>query len=150
MLDESPPEWWDPRGEALAMALRYPVTTSSEEWANEILRLDQLVGEGFRLKPLRAMVAKSGREVDNTWGSFKLMEECLLGYGAPEDEVKNAVRSLRTVRDLRNVLKGHSAPDKRAGEAKRAKTTFGTFRAHFAHICAGIDEALDLIIRTLE
>jgi hypothetical protein len=83
MLDKSPPEWWDPRGEALAMALLYPVTMSQAEWANEILGLDQLVGEGFRPKPLRAMVAKSGRKVDNSWGPFKLIEECLLGYGAP-------------------------------------------------------------------
>jgi hypothetical protein len=68
----------------------YPATTSREVWANEILVLDQLVGEGFRPKPLRAMVAKSGRAVDNAWGSFKLMEECLLGHGAPEDEVKKS------------------------------------------------------------
>jgi hypothetical protein len=149
MLDETRPEWWNPRGEALAKALRYPVTTSPAEWANEILGLDQLVGEGFQPKPLRAMVAKSGRAVDNAWRSFKLMEECLLGYGAPEDEVRNAIQSLRTVHDLRNILKGHSAPDRRAAEEKRAKAAFGSFRTHFVHLCAEVDEALDLIIRTL-
>jgi hypothetical protein len=53
------------------------------------------------------------------------------------------------VRELRNVLKGHSALDERAAEEKSARMAFGTFRAHFAHVCAGIDEALDLIIRTL-
>jgi hypothetical protein len=141
MLDKTRPEWWNPRGEALAMELRYPATTSREVWANEILVLDQLVGEGFRPKPLRAMVAKSGRAVDNAWGSFKLMEECLLGHGAPEDEVKNVIQSLRTVRELRNVLKGHSALDERAAEEKSARMAFGTFRAHFAHVCAGTDES---------
>jgi hypothetical protein len=95
------------------------------------------------------MVAKSGRAVDNAWRSFKLMEECLLGYGAPEDEVRNAIQSLRTVHDLRNILKGHSAPDRRAAEEKRAKAAFGSFRTHFVHLCAEVDEALDLIIRTL-
>jgi hypothetical protein len=150
MLDETRPEWWSPRGEALAKALRYPVTTSAAEWANEILALDQLVGEGFRPKPLRAMVTKTGRELDKAWGSFKLMEECLLANGAPEDEVKNALQSIRTVRDLRNVLKGHGATDKRTAEEKLARTTFGTFRAHFARVCAGVDQALDLIIETLE
>jgi hypothetical protein len=148
-LDEARPAWWKPRGIALVKALRYPVTTSPAEWANEILGLDQMVGEGFQPKPLRALVAKSGRPVDNTWGAFKLVEECLLGHSAPEDEIKAAVQSLRTVRELRNVLKGHSAPEKRSLEEKQARTRFGSFRAHFAHICATCDEALDLIIRTL-
>jgi hypothetical protein len=148
-LDEARPAWWKPRGIALVKALRYPVTTSPAEWANEILGLDQMVGEGFQPKPLRALVAKSGRPVDNTWGAFKLVEECLLGHSAPEDEIEAAVQSLRTVRELRNVLKGHSAPEKRSLEEKQARTRFGSFRAHFAHICATCDEALDLIIRTL-
>src|SRR6185312_15144701 len=43
-LDQVP--WWTLRAENLRDQLHYPVTTSADEWATEILNLDQLVVEG--------------------------------------------------------------------------------------------------------
>jgi hypothetical protein len=148
-LDESPPAWWNPRGQNLISAVRYPVTTSPAEWANEILGLDQMLGEGFQVKQLRMLAAKLGRPVEGDWGAFKLMEECLVGSGVSEEEARSAVKSFRTVRDLRNVLKGHGAPEKRAKEEKQARKRFGSFHAHFANVTADCDGALDLIMRKL-
>ena len=83
------------------------------------------------------------------WGPFKLIEECLRAAGRDEDDAKTAVAALRTLRDLRSVVKGHSATGKRAVYEKQAKTNYGSFKAHFAHVATECDAALELIIKTL-
>jgi hypothetical protein len=45
--------WWTLRSEKLIEQVHYPVTSSTDEWSNEILLLDQLVVEGFEEKYLR-------------------------------------------------------------------------------------------------
>src|SRR6202012_7610 len=39
-LDEEAPSWWQPRGDNLRAAVHNPVTSSAEEWGDEILALD--------------------------------------------------------------------------------------------------------------
>jgi hypothetical protein len=148
-LDKSPPVWWHARGESVANSAHYPVTTSPAEWADDILAMDQLLNEGFQPRQLRAVLTELGRSPDPAWGAFKLIEECLLASGVSEKEAKDAATSLRTLRDLRNVLKGHAAPRRRTELAKEARSRFGSFRAHFASIVAACDVAFDLIVRTL-
>lgn len=77
-LDKSPPEWWNPRGEALSDATRYPATDSPKEWGDEILALDQFLVEGFLVKPLRKQAEAAGRKLDSTWGTLKVMQEVLV------------------------------------------------------------------------
>jgi hypothetical protein len=149
-LDEAPPPWWNRRGEPLAKAVHYPATSSPTEWANEILALDQLLNEGFQIEHLRAAATALGRAIEAKWGAFKLIEECLTGSGVAEDEANAAVVSLRALRDLRNVLKGHGAPHKRSALEKQARTRFGSFRAHFVDIATKCDVALELVMRTLD
>lgn len=108
------------------------------------------MNEGFQIKHLRAAATALGRSVEAIWGAFKLIEECLIGTGVAEDEAKAAVSSLRTLRDLRNVLKGHGVPQRRSELEKQARTRFGSFRAHFADIATKCDAALELIMRTLD
>ena len=140
-LDDAAQDWWKPRGEALAQAVHYPVTKSEDEWVESILALDQLVIEGFQEKPLRGLAAKLGRKPESGWRSLKLLEECLLAKDVDEGEVAEAIQALRTVHDLRH-LKGHVAATKKAEEAKRALTTYGSFRGHFELLSQGCDEAL--------
>ena len=149
-LDGERPVWWNPRGEALVKAVRYPVTTSASEWANEVLAMDQLVGEALQVKGLRALARKLDRAVQTDWGAFKLLEECLVGSGVSDDEAREAVQAFKTVRELRNVTKGHGATQRRLEKEKEVKTRFGSFRAHFASLASECDKALDLIVRTLE
>ena len=68
-LDDDKPAWWQPRGQELAKAVHYPATTSAAEWANEILALDHLLIEGFRVKELRSMLEALGRPVKPDWKS---------------------------------------------------------------------------------
>jgi hypothetical protein len=105
--------------------------------------------EGFRMKELRSMLKAMGRSFDSNWKSLKLLEECLIGSGAAEEDARKAVTALRTLHDLRTILKGHSAATKKGEAEKQAIAKFGSFRAHFADIAAECDSALKLVIDTL-
>jgi hypothetical protein len=148
-LDESPPGWWNARDKAIAKGVHYPVTTSPAEWAGEILSLDQLINEGFQPKGLRELLTNLGQRFEMDWGPFRLVEECLILSGVQQDQAKNTVSSFRNLRELRNLLKGHAAPQKRTALEKDARTRFGSFRAHFANVATDCDTAFDLIIRIL-
>jgi hypothetical protein len=148
-LDKRKPAWWIPRGEDLAKAVHSPATTSSEEWANEILALDHLLLEGFRDKGLKAVLTGLGRLLEPEWRSFKLLEECMVGKGVDAEDAKAAVASLRTLREMRNVLKGHAASTKRRELEKQAKTDHRSFRSQFTALAAECDAAFALIIESL-
>ena len=59
-LDRDPPPWWRARGSQVRDRVHYPVTTSSKEWADELLALDQMVVEGFVATELRKLADASG------------------------------------------------------------------------------------------
>ena len=63
------------RGDALRKAVHNPVTSSVNEWSDEILALDQLINEGFLLGPLRAVARSLGATPQDDWRQFKLLEE---------------------------------------------------------------------------
>jgi hypothetical protein len=80
---------------------------------------------------------------------FKLLEEVLRKRGIDEEDTKGAVLALRRVRELRNSLKGHAAPEKRRELERLARKEFGSFRAQFESLVAKANGALDLIVRAL-
>jgi len=148
-LDDKPPDWWIKRGEALAKAVHYPATASAAEWANEILALDQLLIEGFREKALRTLVVTSGHEPEREWKALRLLEECLIGKGVDPEDARKASGSLRALREMRNVTKGHAASTKRKQLEKDAITKHGSFRAHFADVAQDCDAAMELVLLNL-
>ena len=124
-LDEIKPDYWQPRGKALAAAVHYPLTASTEEWSNAILALDQLVVEGFAIKPLRQRLRTAGREFDKDWGSLKLLQEVLIAGGLDDDEAVEIVAPLRRVHDIRSKAKGHAAEADKRSLVKRSPSTRG-------------------------
>jgi hypothetical protein len=149
-LDEEPPEWWIPRGEALAKAVHYPATASAAEWANEILALDQLLIEGFREKALRTRLITLGLDPDSEWKSLRLLEECLAANGVNREDARKACNALRKLREIRNVAKGHAASTKRKQLEKEAITKYGSFRSHFSAVAEECDAAIELVLQTMK
>jgi hypothetical protein len=143
-LDERPPVWWQPRGDTLRKAVRYPVTSSVSEWGNEVLALDQLINEGFLVAPLRGLAKSLGVIVEDEWRAHKLLEEVLAKETGDHAEAKTVIGSLRRLRELRNHLKGH-ASDKKQELAKAATTTYGSFRGHFEMMADQLLETLKMI-----
>lgn len=149
-LDATPREWWKPRGDALANAVRYPATDSPLEWANEIMALDQFLVEGFQSKPLRALAEAKGRKLDPSWQSLKIMQEVLVAIGRTKEDAEVVMLPLRKLHAMRNPLKGHGSTLERKKAEVDARTEFGTFRAHFTQLAADCDKALRSILEALD
>lgn len=148
-LDQAKRDWWLPRGEALAAALHYPLTTSPEEWGGAILALDQLVVEGFVPKVLRARLVVSGRAFDKQWGSIRLLQECLVGAGLYETDAASCVEPFKELHNLRSKVKGHAAETDKQALVKRARSDHGSLAAHFRNLVTKLQTQFDRIIGLL-
>ena len=137
--------WWTLRSEKLREQLHYPVTSSPDEWASEILNLDQLVVEGFEAKWLRSAAQLLGRTPAVSFGSLKLAEECLLALGFAEDHAKAVVAPLKEVHDLRSKVKGHASGKDGAVMKKKILKDHGTYKRHFRALCQRCDESVRII-----
>jgi hypothetical protein len=141
--------WWTLRSEKLVDQVHYPVTASADEWANEILLLDQLLVEGFETKWLRQKAGSLGRRPDPKFGSLKLLEECLIGVGFGPDDAQKAIAPLKTAHDLRSKLKGHASGDEAVAIKKQVLKNHGSFQQHFRYLSAECDEAIRAIAEEL-
>lgn len=149
LLDElirGQPPWWKPRSEKLFEQLHYPATASADEWANELLNLDQLLVEGFDAKWLRKRAQALGRSPDPSFGSLRLVEECLIGLTFTEQDAKKVLEPLKAVHELRSKMKGHaSSAEAVAAVRKQILMRHGSYKAHFEAICRQCDESVRII-----
>jgi len=141
--------WWELRSEDLPDRVHYPVTSSPDEWANEILHLDQFVVEGLETKWLRALAQRLGRTPDAGVQSLGLAEECLVGLGYAEDAQK-IVAPLRQTHYLRTKLKGHASGDEAVSIRKQALSDHGSYKAHFRTLVETVDESIRAIQDALD
>ncbi|WNJ99235.1 hypothetical protein L2D14_15355 [Thalassospiraceae bacterium LMO-JJ14] len=148
-LDENPPSWWNKRGKKLIESVRYPVTDSSKEWADELLALDQLVVEGFLVKPLRKLIEKRGGKYDRNWASLRVLREVLVCYGCDEDVASEIIHPLLQVHGLRTDVRGHATNEKKRDAESRARSEFGTFREHFRQLAAECEDCLSELVSAL-
>ncbi len=142
--------WWELRSEKLLEQLQYPVTTSADEWANDLLLLDQLVVEGFQTGWLKDKALELGRTLDPKFGSIKVTEECLLGLGFAQDEADKTVAPLRTAHHLRTKVKGHSSECEARKIKLESLKTYGSYRNHFQALCKCCDESIRRIGEALK
>lgn len=129
-LDSAPPTWWKPRGEQLLGALHYPVTPSIEEWADAILALDQLVVEGFAVKPIRELLANAGGVAEDDWQSLRLLQELLAKKGMSEADAKELMEPLKLLHSMRSKVKGHATSDRKK-LVDSARVDHGSLATHF-------------------
>ncbi len=148
-LNAAPPEWWQPRSEAHMDAARYPATDSTLEWANEIMAFDQLLVEGFKLKPLRKMLEGKGKKGETSWASLRVIAEILVASGQTVDEAKAILSPLSRLHALRSILKAHSSVEDKDKEERHARATHGTLRAHFKDLAGQCDKSFDTILLAL-
>lgn len=148
-LNTEPPEWWQPRNEALMDAARYPATDSTLEWANEIMALDQVLVEGFLLKPLRRLLEAKGGKAEASWASLRVIAEILVSSGQTVERAKSVLTPFSRLHALRSILKAHSSVEEKDKEEKMARTDHGTLRAHFKDLAGKCDNSLDAILLAL-
>jgi len=141
--------WWTLRSEKLREQLHYPVTSSSDEWATEILNLDQLVVEGFETKWLRSKAQSLGRALEVSFASLKLVEECLAGMRFEADDAKRLMAPLREAHDLRSKVKGHAPGKDSSAIKKQILKDHGGYKEHFRDLCQRCDESMRAIAEAM-
>jgi hypothetical protein len=144
--------WWTLRAPTLMDQVHYPATTSPDEWANEILQLDQLLVEGFEEKWLRKSADVLGRAAEKDARSLKLLEECLIGldHDHNEADAKALIAPLRELHLLRSKVKGHAGGEEAAALRQKALSEHSSYRQQFWDLCARCDEALEKISASLQ
>lgn len=148
-LNAAPPDWWQPRSEGHMDAARYPATDSVLEWANELMALDQVLVEGFQVKPLRKLLESKGRKAETSWASLRVVAELAVVSGKTVDEAKALLTPLSRLHALRSILKAHSSVEEKEKEERQARTAHGTLRVHFKDLAAQCDRSFDQIMRIL-
>lgn len=142
-------QWWKLREEQLLRRVHPPLTDGLDEWASEIMNLDQLVVEGLQERWLRKRAIELKRQPDSKLRGLKLVEECLCGFGFDSDHAKEMLSVWHDVHNLRSVLKGHATTERHRFEAD-ARSSHGTLMNHFMDLCARLDESLEVVIGAFE
>jgi hypothetical protein len=138
-------QWWTQRAQNLPGLVQYPATTSPDEWSNEILRLDQLVVEGFEERWLRKKAEELGRTPDKQFRSLKLIEECLIVLGFEVEHAQKITSPLHDVHNLRSKLKGHASGSTFTSIQRQVLAEHKTYRMHFRELCKAVDGSLQTI-----
>jgi len=142
LTDEQVP-WWTPRSEDAIDRSHYPITASPDEWADEILHLDQLIVEPFEKAWLKNDLLQLGKSPDREAGSLALAEECLAQWGQGRDEAKTIMSPLRTLHELRSKLKGHAVGKSTQTQIRQqALNEHGSYKEHFRALCKECDRSL--------
>ncbi|MDQ3633775.1 MAG: hypothetical protein M3405_04605 [Acidobacteriota bacterium] len=149
-LDKDKVKWWKLRDRKAIDKVHYIFTDSKDEWAEEILNLDQLLVEGLEEKWLRIKAKELGRNPDVKLRSLKLLEECLVGDGFDEDHAKEILGAFHEVHNLRSKLKGHTPGQEAVQIRKDVLRTFGSLQNHFRDLCQRCEENMNIIINAFK
>ena len=141
--------WWTLRSEDLLDRVHYPVTTSPDEWANELLYLDQLLVEGFEESWIRREAQSLGCKTNSKFGSLKLMEQYLIAVGVEEDRARKLIAPFQELHFLRTKLKGHAAGQEAANIRGQKISVYGSYKKHFEALCTECDESFQTITEIL-
>ena len=144
-LNEKIPPWWIQRSAKVVERAHYPVTASPDEWADEILRLDQLVIEGLSGTKLRSLATSLGRTPNAEFGSLKLVEECLMGSGWEEEQAREVTEPLHRLHNYRSKIKAHSRGNEGEQIKKEVLQTYRSYERHFKVLSTECDGALRTI-----
>jgi hypothetical protein len=94
---------------------------------------------------LRTQAQSLGRVPDVSFGSLKLVEECLIGLGFAEDHAKTVVAALRQAHELRSKVKGHASGSDADAIRRKILKEFGTYKSHLWELCQKCDESIRMI-----
>lgn len=142
-------DWWSRDRPDVERKVHYVVTTSPDEWGDELLNLDQFLIEGLRDKPLRALAGSSSAPADPALRSLGLVELCLMRQGHDADRAKAVIAPLRELKDLRNRAKGHAPGATLKAQRLALIRTHGSLRRHFQDLAERCDAAMAVIIDAL-
>lgn len=143
-------DWWKLRSVDNLNKLHYPYTPSKDEWAEELLNLDQLVVEGFEESWLKSKARELNIPIENKFRSLKLLEMFLVSKEFEIEHAREIMSVFHDVHNLRSSIKGHASGNSAEQIRKEVLTTFGSFKAHFDNLANRLLESLQIIHDELE
>ncbi|WP_375185604.1 hypothetical protein [Pseudoalteromonas sp.] len=141
--------WWKLRDKNAPDKVHYPYTSSRDEWAEEILNLDQLIVEGLEEKWLRRKAKELNLNPDARLRALKLIEVILVGVGFETEHAREIMTPFHVVHNARSILKGHTLGQEAEELRKNAITDYGSYKNHYEKICSDCDESLEVITNAL-
>ncbi len=141
-LTEGKAAWWKLRASDLMDRLHYPVTNATDEWANALLVLDQIVVEGLEHSYFKAKLSAMKQTIDPKWNSITILEKVLKAAGVDDVETAVIVKPLRELRSLRTKMKGHAAGRKATEIRDTLIAQHGNLNNHFRTLVEQCEEAL--------
>lgn len=137
--------WWTLKDTQILDRINYPVTSSQEEWANEILSLDQLLVEGFNKSYFKKKAIDVGITVDPKWGSLKLINELLKYAQMDEDDILTIITPLLSLHELRNKMKGHISGSESRKIRQGLIEKHGDLKTHFRVLVQQCEQVFSLL-----
>lgn len=149
-LNKQTLDWWQSRPSELANTVHYPFSASQAEWSDSILKLSQLLIEGFQVAGLRARLTKeAGITFEKDWGSLKLLME-LAKSNSDEATSTKLLKPLRELQELRSKVIGHAVgSDKKKKLIDTAMQKHGSLYKHFESLSSDCNRALEQIVAML-
>ena len=138
------PDWWKAPDETLLRRVNTPVSSSRVEWARACLDLSVAVIEGFNEKVIRSILRRENIPFDKLERSLSLIEKLMAHVGV-EDEEPGRLEFLRLVYRIRTMVISHRGGSDGDQIARDALSRYGTYRAHFEHVCVQLADELDMI-----
>ncbi|MBF0296286.1 MAG: hypothetical protein HQL96_13945 [Magnetococcales bacterium] len=138
--------WWNLKDPQQPDRVHYPVTDSREEWANELMALDQLVVEGLSRSYFKSKAVAAGIAIEPQCGSLRLISKVLLHAQVNEEEAAAVVTPLKSLHELRNIMKGHAGGSDANAKCKVLIAQYGDLRSHFRALANDCDQAIALMV----
>lgn len=148
-LDSQSVPWWKLRDKNAPDKVHYPYTSSRDEWAEEILNLDQLIVEGLEEKWLRKKAKTLKLNPDARLRALKLIEVILVSVGFEVDHAREIMSPFHVVHNARSILKGHTLGKEAEELRKSAISDYGSYKNHYEKICTDCDESIEIITNAL-
>jgi len=148
-LDSLSVPWWKLRDKNAPDKVHYPYTSSRDEWAEEILNLDQLIVEGLEEKWLRKKAKALKLNPDARLRALKLIEVILVSVGFEVDHAREIMSPFHVVHNARSILKGHTLGKEAEELRKSAISDYGSYKNHYEKICTDCDETIEIITNAL-
>ena len=136
--------WWSLKDPQLQERVNYPVTDSREEWANELMALDQLVVEGLSKSYFKSKAEAAGITVDPQWGSLELINK-ILHAQVNKKKATAVVTPLKSLHRLRNKMKAHAGRSDTKALCEELIAKHGDLRSHFRSLAGDCDHAIALM-----
>ncbi len=141
-LSEGMAAWWKLPVPDLMDRLHYPITNATDEWANALLVLDQIVVEGLDHSYFKAKLKFMEQPIDPSWHSITMMERVLETAGLDDNKTSVVVKPLRELHHLRTKMKGHAAAKEATIIRDGLITQYGNLNNHFRNLVERCDQAL--------